>query len=181
MIGKIIIDAQCTVDEFAVYEKYASVDKYPNVIIEYSDKVTKLNPKAVEIKFMGSEDASAATFYRVLGRSGQSNIGHLISAGGPTGMAITDPSKSDTSEFTYTFTGYWKDASDNMYYVDGLENPDASARNFNNIIPTENMVFYPVFREERKKHSIKFFDYDNNVILQNGEETFGVPYGETYV
>ena len=181
MIGKIIIDAQCTVDEFAVYEKYASVDKYPNVIIEYSDKVTKLEPKAVEIKFMGSKDINAATFYRVLGRSGQSNIGYLISAEGPTGMAITDPSKSDTSEFTYTFTGYWKDASDNMYYVDGLENPDASAKNFNNVIPTENMVFYPVFREERKKHSIKFFDYDNNVILQNGEETFGVPYGETYV
>lgn len=181
MIGKIIIDAQCTVDEFAVYEKYASIDKYPNVIIEYSDKVTKLEPKAVEIKFMGSKDTNAATFYRVLGRSGQSNIGYLISAEGPTGMAITDPSKSDTSEFTYTFTGYWKDASDNMYYVDGLENPDASAKNFNNVIPTENMVFYPVFREERKKHSIKFFDYDNNVILQNGEETFGVPYGETYV
>ena len=68
-----------------------------------------------------------------------------------------------------------------MYYVDGLENPDASAKNFNNVIPTENMVFYPVFQEERKKHFIKFFDYDNNVILQNGEETFGVPYGETYV
>lgn len=181
MIGKIIIDAQCTVDEFAVYEKYAGVDKYPNVIIEYSDKVTKLEPKAVEIKFMGSEDANAATFYRVLGRSGQSNIGHLISAEGPTGVAITDPSKSDTSEFTYTFTGYWKDADDNMYYVDGLENPDVSAKNFNTVIPTANMVFYPVFKEEKKRHAIKFFDYDNNVILQNGEETFGVPYGETYI
>lgn len=180
MIGKIIIDAQCTVDEFAVYEKYASVDKYPNVIIEYSDKVTKLEPKAVEIKFMGSEDANAATFYRVLGRSGQSNIGHLISAEGPTGVAITDPSKSDTSEFTYTFTGYWKDASDNMYYVDGLENPDTSAKNFNTVIPTMDMVFYPIFSEEKKKHAVKFFDYDGNVILQNGEESFGVPYGETY-
>lgn len=182
MIGKIIIDAQCTVDEFALYEKYAGVDKYPNVIIEYSDKVTKLEPKAVEIKFMGSEDANAATFYRVLGRSGQSNIGHLISAEGPTGVAIANPSKSDTSEFTYTFTGYWKDSLDenaNKYYVDGLENP-VGATNFNTVIPTSNMVFYPIFQEEKKKHAIKFFDYDGNVILQNGEETFGVPYGEKY-
>ena len=90
------------------------------------------------------------------------------------------PSKSDTSKNTYTFTGYWIDTLGNKYYVDGLENADPTAQNFNNVIPTSNMTFYPEFIEEVKKHELKFFDYNGNVILQNGKETFGVPYGSTY-
>jgi hypothetical protein len=188
MIGKIIIDAACNVDEFAIYEKYVGQDKYPNVIIEYSDKVTKLEPLAVEIKFMGEKDPKATTFYRVLGKKGISKIGELISEKGPTGVAIVDPTKGDTSQYTYEFTGYWVDSleanpEDNnvtKYYVNGLSNPIIGAKNFNDITVTENKVFYPWFKQDVKRHAVKFFDYDGNVILQNGEETFGVPYGKTY-
>lgn len=181
LVGKIVIDTNCNVDEYAIYQKYIGKDKFPNVIIEYTSNVTGIDP-AVELKFMASEDPNAAVFYRVLG-SGEADgasIGTLISENGPTGIAITDPSKSDTSEFTYTFTGYWKDAANNRYYKNGLENPDASATNFNDIIPTASMVFYPIFLEATKEHEVKFYDYDGNIILQDGQESFGVPYGSTY-
>ena len=177
--GTIVVDVNCNIDEYAIYQKYSRT--YPNLVIEYTDKVTDLNP-AVELIFKASESDNATTHYRVLG-SGEADdvsIGFLISADGPTGAAITDPSKSDTSEHTYEFTGYWKDASGNKYYVDGLENPIPTAKNFNSVFPTSDMIFYPEFIEETKKHEIKFFDYDGNVILQNGKETFGVPYGSTY-
>lgn len=183
LIGTIVIDIDCTVDEYEIYAKYAK--DYSNLIIEYSDKVSGLNP-AVEIKFMASDNQNAAIHYRVLG-SGDSNgasIGALISAEGPTGVAITDPSKGDTSQNTYRFSGYWKDSLNenaNKYYVDGLENPIATAQNFNSIIPTTDMILYPEFIEEVRKHEIKFFDYEGEVILQNGKESFGVPYGSTYV
>lgn len=177
--GTIVIDVDCKIDEYDIYAKYSK--DYPNVIIEYTDKVTDLNP-AVEIIFKSGDSNDSLTHYRVLG-SGDADgasIGTLISAEGPTGEAIKDPSKGDTSEHIYTFTGYWKDSSGNKYYINGLENPEASAKNFDSVIPTTDMVFYPEFLEDVKKHEIKFFDYDGNVILQNGKESFGVPYGMTY-
>lgn len=176
--GTLVIDVDCNIDEYDIYEKYSK--QYPNLIIEYTDKVTGLNP-AVEIIFKSGESDTSTNHYRVLG-SGDTDgdsIGVLISAEGPTGVAITDPSRGDTSENTYSFTGYWKDKARNKYYVDGLENP-VGATNFNEVIPTTDMTFYPEFLEDVKKHEIKFFDYDGNVILQNGKESFGVPYGMTY-
>lgn len=180
MVGKIIIDVAHDVNEFAVYEKYIGKDKYPNVIIEYTDKVNKLEPIAVELKFMGSEGENAEVFYRVLGKKGISNVGELISDNGPTGVAIKNPTLSDTDRFTYEFTGYWK-SGEKEYYVEGLENPKEEADSFSILTAETDMVFYPIFKEEAKKHAIKFHDYDGNVILQNGEESFGVPYGMSYV
>ena len=177
--GTIIIDVDCNVDEYEIYNKYSKI--YPNLIIEYTDKVTGLDP-AVEIIFKAGDSDTSLNHYRVLG-SGDADgasIGELISANGPTGTAITSPSKGDTSENVYIFTGYWKDANGNKYYVDGLANPEENATNFNNVIPTEDMTFYPEFLEDVKRHEIKFFDYDGNLILQNGAESFGVPYGMTY-
>lgn len=177
LIGTIKIDCNCNVDEYDLYNKY--VKKYPNLIIEYTDKVTGLNP-AVELKFMAGDTEASAVHYRVLGSGdGDVSIGTLISAEGPTGAAITDPSKGDTSEYTYTFTGYWLHG-DKKYYVNGLENPEEGAINFDSVNPTESMVFIPEFKEEIRKHEIKFYDYDGKIILQNGKETFGVPYGSTY-
>ena len=177
--GKIVIDVDCNVDEYQIYAKYSK--QYPNLVIEYTDKVSGLDP-AVELVFKSGETDASTTHYRVLG-SGTADgvsIGVLISADGPTGTAITNPNKGNTSSNTYTFTGYWKDSAGNKYYVDGLENPVAGAKNFNTVIPTSDMTFYPEFLEEVRKHELKFYDYEGNVILQNGKETFGVPFGSTY-
>lgn len=178
LIGNIHINVECNLDEYEIYKKYCQI--YSNLTITYGD-IEGLNP-AVEIKFMSNDTIDSSVHYRVLG-SGDANgatIGTLISEEGPTGIAMTDPTKSDTSEFTYRFSGYWKDASGNKYYKNGLENPEATAKNFSEIIPTTNIIFYPIFIEEIKKHEIKFYDYFGNVILQNEKEFFGVPYGSTY-
>ena len=181
LTGKITIDVACTIKEYNLYENYAGKNKFPDVIFEYTNKVTR-EDQTVELKFMTGPEDNAELFYRVLGQKNVSKIGSLISENGPTEIAIGIPVKSDTSEWTYTFSGYWidKNNSTNKYYVDGLENPEEGARNFNDITTATNMTFYPEFIEEKKKHLIKFFDYDGNVILQNGNETFGVPYGMTY-
>ena len=177
--GKIVIDVDCNIDEYEIYAKYSK--QYPNLVIEYTNKVSGLDP-AVELIFKSGESDDSTTHYRVLGSGATDGktIGELISADGPTGIAITDPNKGNTSSNTYTFTGYWKDKAGLKYYVNGLENPEDGAKNFNNIIPTIDMTFYPEFREEVRKHELKFYDYEGNVILQNGKETFGVPYGSTY-
>ena len=122
---------------------------------------------------MAGDTEASAVHYRVLGSGdGDVSIGTLISAEGPTGTAITDPSKGDTSEYTYTFTGYWLHG-DKKYYVNGLENIEEGAINFDSVKPTESMVFIPEFKKEIRKHEIKFYDYDGNVILQNDKETSG--------
>ena len=179
LTGKITIDVECEVKEYSLYEEYAK--KYPQVVFEYTDKVSKIDP-TVELRFMAGPEESADLFYRVLGKKDSSKIGFLISADGPTGAAIKTPLKGDSSEWTYTFSGYWIDKNNptNKYYIDGLEYPEEGAKNFNDVVATTNMIFYPEFIEEIKKYPVKFFDYDGNVILQYGEEALGVPYGMTY-
>ena len=86
-------------------KKYADeyAKKYPDVIFEYTDKVSKIDP-TVELRFMTGPEEDADLFYRVLGKKNSSKIGFLISADGPTGAAIKTPIKGDTSEWTYTFS-----------------------------------------------------------------------------
>jgi hypothetical protein len=174
LIGNIHIDVECNIDEYDIYKKYCQI--YPNLTITYGE-IEGLNP-AVEVKFMSNDTADSSVHYRVLG-SGEvtgSSIEVLISAEGPTGIAMADPSKKDTSEFTYDFSGYWKNVANNkLYYRDGLENPGGDAISFTAIIPTIDMVFVPVFIEEIRKHEVKFHDYSGNVI-----ETAYIPYGSTY-
>ena len=187
LVGTILIDVNCNIDEYDMYLKYCKI--YPNLIIEYSDKVTDLNP-AVELKFMTSNAETAEIHYRVLG-NGESNgesIGKLISSEGPIEVEITDPNKEPTARFTYAFTGYWttdKDSSiiphgqtysNNVtyYYKDGLLGAMDNAVNFSSIIPIQNYVFYPVYQETLRKHTVTFYDLEKNII-----KTVDVPYGET--
>ena len=131
---------------------------------------------------MGNDTEDANIHYRVLA-SGELNgdsLGKLISAEGPTGIAIKNPSKEAIATTYYTFTGYWttdiEPTEDSIrYYVDGLENPDNKAINFNNLVPVDDMVFYPEFLASVRTYEVKFHDYDGNVI-----EAYDVPYGLTY-
>lgn len=174
LIGNIHINVECNIDEYEIYKKYCQI--YPNLTITYGD-FEGLNP-AVEIKFMSNDTADSSVHYRVLGNgevTGDS-IEVLVSAEGPAGVEMIDPTKKDTSEYTYKFSGYWKNIANNkLYYRNGLENPESDAINFISIIPTIDMIFIPVFIEEVRKHEVKFHDYNGNAI-----EIAYVPYGTTY-
>ena len=179
LIGEITIDINCNIDEFEIYKKYCTI--YPNLIIKYTETVEGLDP-AIELKFMTGEGVTAQVHYRVLG-SGESDgdsIGKLISVEGPLELAMTEPNKESTSDTTYTFTGYWLDSEDNRYYQAGLADPESEATCFDDIIPIENMTFYPEFITKIREYEVKFYDNSGKVIQQNGKDYFLVPYGSTY-
>lgn len=171
LAGTIIVDTNCTVSEYDIYAKY--IKKFPNVVIEFTDAVTGLEP-AVEIKFL-TEEGSEDIYYRVFG-TGESDgltIEELISADGPTGAAMTDPSSKITLSDSYTFTGYWIDTDNQKYYRSTFE--DGEGIGFDSVIPLKDYTFYPEYTSEKTKHSIKFYDYDGELI-----HTDEIPYGSTY-
>ena len=179
LIGKITVDINCNIDEFEIYKKYCKT--YPNLIIEYTDKVLGLNP-AVELTFMSGEEDTAVVHYRVLG-SGEitgAAISELISASGPLGVAMTTPIRQPITESVFTFTGYWK-SGDKYYYLDSdVEEPREGAISFSDLHPVTDMIFYPEFITSVREYEIKFMDYAGNIIKQNGEDAYLVPYGSTY-
>lgn len=168
LTGKLTIDAPCTVDEYDIYKKYAKT--YPNLIIEYGNNVGSGLNRAVELIFMKSEEA-LEQHYRVLG-SGEANgetIAHLISANGPTGLAMQIPSREPTAQHIYTFTGYWIDQDGKKYYnADDLngKTPEAGATSFTVAIPTKNLTFYPEYITAPRTYPVKFYDWEGKIIPQ---------------
>lgn len=190
LTGKITIDTPCTVDEYKIYMKYAKT--YPNLIIEYSDKVgAGFNP-AVELIFMTTKE-SQEQYYRVLG-SGDTEgdnaktVTWLTSADGPLGFAMETPHKESTASQNFTFTGYWIHEKDNVqtkYYhpndfIGKEDEIDPSAVSFD-FIPTEDMTFYPEYKISPRQYRVRFCDWKGDIILQDGKEEWLVDYGTTYV
>lgn len=179
LIGTINVEVNGNIDEYEIYKKYCK--QYPNVIIRYnSDVVTDLDP-AVELLFL-TDEQSGQTHYRVLGSglgaaAGGESIAKLISADGPLGEAMTTPMRQSTADEVFTFTGRWytKDADGNKTYYCG-ENDEK----FEDLYPETSMTFYPEFTNSVRTYEVKFLDYDGNVIPQNGNDVFMVPYGFTY-
>ncbi len=176
LTGEITIDVDCNVDEYIIYEKYASV--YPNVVIKYTNKVEHLNP-AVELKFYTNNNADVI-HYRVLG-SGESdgqNIAQLISNEGPLKQAITVPSKEDTTEETFKFRGYWVDKNntdvkyyDPATYDEKLYGPiDENAISFTSLIPVVSMEFYPDYDIKTRQYLVRFYDWNAELITQTQGE-----------
>ena len=50
------------------------------------------------------------------------------------------------------------------------------AINFNSVVPTQDYLFYPVYQEILRKHTVTFYDLDKNII-----KSVDVPYDETCV
>lgn len=180
LIGTINVDVDCTIDEFEIYKKYCKT--YPNLIINYTDKVSGLNP-AVKLEFMTGNEDTAILHYRVLGSGDASGdtVAKLISAEGPLGQAMTIPIRQSTTDKVFIFTGYWIDQNGNRYYQsDIVTEPQEGAINFDTFVPTTSLVFHPEFIDRVRGYEVKFMDFDGNIILQNGMEYYEVPYGSTY-
>lgn len=190
LTGKLIVDKACKIDEYKIYKKYAKV--YPNLVFEYTENVgANFNP-AVELIFWTNEDAEEQ-YYRVLGSGDTTgddahSIGHLISANGPLGIAMGTPHKESSTSHNYRFTGYWIHEKNNVqtkYYnpTDFEEGAtiDPSATSFNDIIPEEDMEFYPEYVTTNRQYKVRFCDWAGNVILQDGKEEWLVDYNTTYV
>ena len=149
LIGTILIDVECTIDEYALYEKYAST--YPNVIIEFSEKVT-LDPAAATIVFYNDKEGDSI-YYQVKGPTTEGNLKtleFLISAEGPLKMELITPFKASTNAYTYTFLG-WKNRQNDA-------DVDLKA------VVSSSLELYPVFEQKDKAYTIEFYD-NNNVLI----------------
>jgi hypothetical protein len=168
LVGKIIIDVPCNINEYDIYNTY--IKTYPNLVIEYSNNIGNGYEPAVELIFKKTED-SAEQHYRVLsnGNADGENISTLISASGPTGMAIKTPSREATISEVFTFTGYWiHEGTGTKYYLpsdfdEGAEHPDG-AISFEDIKPTSNMTFYPEYVTNPRFYPVRFYDWNGNIV-----------------
>jgi hypothetical protein len=164
LIGNICIDVECNVDEYALYEKYASI--FPNVNITYNlDKVT-LSPAAANIVFYTDNDFDTV-YYRVKGKTdGSQTLTLLTSTSGPLGIAMAEPTKVSTNAYTYSFVG-WKNRANNE-----IVNLDT--------IVTGNLELYPEFIAIDREYTIEFYNYDNNLLedktlVKKWNEVYNVP------
>ena len=187
--GKIIIDVPCQIDEYEIYEKYASI--FPNAIIEYTNNVgVGLNP-AVEIKFYSENSATSAVHYRVLasGNANGASIAHLISENGPLKTAMSVPNKEDTTSQSFVFKGYWIRKSTGAKYYDPASYDiaiygeiDPEAQSLAEIVPLEgeSWEFYPDYDITTRRYFVRFYDHNAEIILQNNNEIWPVAYNATY-
>jgi hypothetical protein len=150
LIGKIIIKANCSVDEYALYSKYAKV--FPNVVIEYdtSEGKVTLDPPAVNIVFYSNAEGNLI-HYQVKS-NGQKTLKWLTEAvTSPSGIGMIEPSKANTADKTYKFMG-WATSPTSTDYI-----------NFDTII-TNSINLYPIFKAEDRKYRIEFYDNNNTIV-----------------
>ena len=188
LVGTITINVPCVVNEFDLYEKY--IKTYPNLVIKYKDVGDGYTP-AAELVFLKMEN-SEEVHYRVLGsgRADGDNVAKLVSAEGPTGIAMKTPSKEPTESQTFTYTGYWIDANTNQkYYLSTDLEEDAiiedGAISFADLIPETNMTFYPEYVIATRQYTVRFKDWNGQDIPQELEDgttitAWPINYGEAY-
>lgn len=177
LTGKITIDIICSVDEFEIYKKYCKT--YPNLEIVYSNKVTVDN--AITLSFLSDDADNAIVYYTVKG-SGDAdgdNVGTLISANGPTGTALINPSKTETQAYTYEFTGYWNGSDGVKYYNADVEYPETGTKSLVDLVPTTSITFTPVFNTIEREYFVRFYS-GTDIVLQDSEEMWFVKYNNIY-
>ena len=170
LTGRLTINVPCAINEYDIYNAY--IKTYPNLIIDYKDVGNGYSPAAV-ITFMKAA-GSTEEHYRVLssGREDGATLATLVSVAGPTGVAMTTPSKEPTASQTFTFTGYWLDQNGKKYYLPADlkgATPEAGAIDMTNFIPRSSLTFYPDYRTEPRKYAVKFYDWTGAIIPQPKE------------
>jgi hypothetical protein len=166
--GTITINMNCKVDEFEIYNKYHRA--FPNITIQYNEENVEVD-SAVHIKFMDDlADNNPKVHYEVYA-SGDSEgdaaiaLGVLISADGPNGVAMKSPVKVSDVESSYTFSGYWFDASGQIYYDPSVVEPYRDgALELSSIVPNADMTFYPDYTPTDRYYEVRFYNYDGIVI-----------------
>ena len=182
LTGNLTIDVNCSISEYDIYKKYIST--FPNLIIKYTEKVEGRIP-ATELIFYTNSEVNAQ-HYRVLGMN--EYVSTLISQDGPLGVAMAIPHKEDSTSMTYTFTGYWinknnpneKYYDSNTYDIEKYGSVVEGAIDFATFIPEEKMEFYPDYKDAPRQYLVRFYDWDNTLILQDSIEAWPVDYNTIY-
>lgn len=163
--GTITLDISgVSVDEYAIYEKYKKA--FPNVNIKYGSNMGD-REEAFDIIFMTDDSDEAIVHYEVKAPNDKSKtLGELTAETGPTGAAIRTPSKASSQAHDYLFTGYWIDQDGKYYYTASVESPKEGSIEFASYKPEKDLTFHPDYEVTDRYYSVKFYDWDGNVIKQ---------------
>ena len=158
LTGTITIKAPAKVNEFQIYQTYHA--KYPNVQFEYDEQAIGSSnlTKAHKIEFYNVPNINENTeaYYTVL-TDGTYTLRQLISANGPAGVALRDPTMQSTNDTNYVFTGKWK--------VVDLSKPNATPIIYDmntsdfDMKPNAHMKLEPIYDEEDRIYHVTFYDY----------------------
>lgn len=169
-----------TVDEYEIYKKYHKI--YPNIELKYSGEVTK--KAANKITFYKDDSEKNEVLYSVLTDPNNTTetIGFLTSEEGPSGVAIGIPEKPKDNRYEY----YWNlsnnegFAEGEIFSVQDWEDINTGIKytkeDLDNLIPTTNMIFKPIFSVKYRRYNVVVKDYDGSVKLSY-EGAQGIPYG----
>lgn len=155
LTGTITVNVAKTISQFDIYEKYTKV--FPNVTILYGDDVDL--ERAKEIRFFSDEGVSEPYF--TVYTDGTRTMAELVSASGPGGKDLTNPTKASTDTNSFEFAGCW--------ICDGDEIP---VETFSSFTPSTSMDLYPKYNVVERKYNVKFYDWDSSIAVDDE-----VPYG----
>ena len=143
-----------TLNEYEIYVNYKK--EFPNLNIEYTGNINALQP-AKNIVFYNDYNEETGKYGDIIYQvktDGTKNLGYLISADGPTGTAITVPTKDSDKVYDYEWSGKWKSNK----IIDGrIEHTDDQ---MNALIPTEDLILYPIYMVKKHLYTIVLRDYD---------------------
>jgi hypothetical protein len=161
--GHITINIEAKANELALYEKYHNL--YPNVEIEYGDKVDLVD--AYRIRFYSVDIANLAADTDITKMSpyftaltdGSKTLQELTAAN----TGFTNPLKAMTSTEVFEFSGTWTDWNTKIeYYEVG----------FAGIVPDSDLYLVPSFNSSVRVYQINLYDYDRTNLTPDLTGTF---------
>ena len=173
------------VDQLTIYEKYIAI--YPNIKIKYGNNMGEI-VEAPEINFYRNPliirtndelddeniDIDALEPYYSVLVDGNTTLQTIVN-----NSNFSLPTISSTTTKAYEFTGQWMDYANNnktIYYQDVNYSGNVDDSNpFTTFIPKSDMYLIPIFKEWDRVYTVKFYDYNDNIIASVSmlyEQTF---------
>lgn len=156
-----------TVKEYDIYENYKK--EFPNLEIAYKGNLDALTP-AYTITFYNGYDENTATYGDIIYQvktDGTKELNWLVSNAGPTGIAISTPTKDSDKVYDYEWMGTWKDENGDIFdFENDLE--------LINYIPTSNKIFIAQYKAIKHPYKVILRDYNGaNIDHSIGDQFYG--------
>ena len=155
------------VKEYNIYENYKK--EFPNLEIAYKGNLDALT-KAHTIIFYNGQDEITGNYGEIIYEvktNGSKELKWLISNAGPTGTAISTPTKDSDKIYDYKWVGTWKDENGEIF--DFTNDPTLE-----HYTPTTNKIFVAQYEAIKHPYKITLRNYDGTDIEHSiGTQFYG--------